>query len=92
MYVVSALLLPSAILYIVGAYAKGKDFRAEQSSGDGDGEKLSPSGGVAVVAGAPVVHCSWHPPSVQLALQIYSAVRAHPVQGSVKSGTGQLSA
>ena len=58
MYIVSALLLPSAILYFVGAYAKGKDFRAEQPPGEGDTEKLSPSGGEAFVAGTPVVHCS----------------------------------
>ena len=59
MYILSALLLPSAILYFAGAYVKGKDFRAEQAPGEGDEEKLSPSGGVADVAGIPVLGC--HP-------------------------------
>ena len=77
MYVVSALLLPSAVLYFVGAYAKGKDFRAEQPPGEGDGEKLSPSGGVAYVAGTPVVYCSWHLPSARLAFHCHSVGGPH---------------
>ena len=80
MYIVSALLFPSAVLYFVGAYAKGKDFRADQPQG-GDGEKLSPSGGVASVAGPPVEYCSWHLPSVRLAFQFYGAGGARSVQG-----------
>ena len=93
MYVVSALLLPSAILYFVGAYAKGKDFRAEQPPGEEDGEKLSPSGGVAFVPDTPVVYCSWHLPSARLACQFHHAVWCPSCAGpihAVKSGSGQL--
>lgn len=90
MYILSALLFPSAVLYFAGAYVKGKDFRAEQPPGDGDERKLSPSGGVAEVAGTPFVCCSWHPPSAWLAFTFCSAVGTRPVQALVHVATSGL--